>query len=226
MAYLLLPLKGKPPFQPVVCFPGSDAIFRRSSVDLDSSYREFIVKSGRALMYPIYKSTFERGDGFLNVVPSMTIEYKDHVIMWAKDLRRSIDYLETRDDIDTRKLGYLGNSWGAKLGGIFLAIEPRIKAAILLVGGLNIQRCHPEVDAFNFVSRITIPVLMVNGKYDSFFPLETSQKPMFDLLGTPPEHKKHIVIEEGHDVPRVIRIKETIAWLDRYLGPVKKEKIE
>ena len=44
---------------------------------------------------------------------------------------------------------------------------------------------------------------------------------MFDVLGTPPEHKKHIVFETGHSVPRDIRIKEGLAWLDKYLGSVK-----
>jgi hypothetical protein len=43
---------------------------------------------------------------------------------------------------------------------------------------------------------------------------------MFDLLGTPPEHKRRLTYEGGHSVPRVEMIKETLAWLDRYLGPV------
>jgi serine/threonine protein kinase/dienelactone hydrolase len=221
MAYLFLPLRQKPPFQTAVYFPGSSTIHMRSSDDLNISVVEFLIKSGRALMYPIYKSTYERGDGFLTDQPSMTSAYKEHVIMWVKDLRRSIDYLETREDIVSDKLAFFGHSWGARMGGLILAVEPRLKTAILLVGGLKFQRCYPEVEMFNFISRITIPVLMLNGKYDSWFPLETSQKPMFDLLGTPPEHKKHIVFETGHGVPRDIRIKEGLAWLDKYLGTVK-----
>ena len=61
---------------------------------------------------------------------------------------------------------------------------------------------------------------MLNGEFDFFFPVETAQKPMFDLLGTPPEHKRRITYPGGHSVPRVEMIKETLAWLDRYLGPV------
>jgi hypothetical protein len=40
------------------------------------------------------------------------------------------------------------------------------------------------------------------------------------LLGTPPEHKRRVVYDTGHDIPRVEVIKETLNWLDRYLGPV------
>jgi len=53
------------------------------------------------------------------------------------------------------------------------------------------------------------------------FPYETSVKPMFDLLGTPDEHKVMKVYETDHIPPRNEYIKEILAWLDRYLGPVK-----
>jgi len=68
---------------------------------------------------------------------------------------------------------------------------------------------------------VTIPVLMLNGRYDHYFPVETAQKPMFEFLGTPQEHKKWIVYDGGHFVPRDQLIKETLAWLDHYLGVVK-----
>ena len=85
------------------------------------------------------------------------------MIAWAKDLRRSIDYLETRPDIDTAKVAYYGLSWGGYLGGLMPAIEPRLKAVVLLVAGLEFQRGLPEVEPINFLPRITIPVLMLNG---------------------------------------------------------------
>ena len=42
-----------------------------------------------------------------------------------------------------------------------------------------------------------------------------------DLLGTPEEHKKLKLYETDHIVPMNDFIKETLAWLDRYLGPVQ-----
>jgi hypothetical protein len=62
---------------------------------------------------------------------------------------------------------------------------------------------------------------MLNGKYDFFFPIETAQKPFFKLLGSPADQKRYVVYEGGHDVPRTQLISETLAWLDKYLGPVR-----
>ncbi len=43
---------------------------------------------------------------------------------------------------------------------------------------------------------------------------------MFDFLGTPAEHKFQIVYDTDHFVPRNELIKESLDFLDRYLGPV------
>jgi len=108
------------------------------------------------------------------------------------------------------------------MGAIMPAVEKRIKASVLLVAGLDFQRSLPEVKPVNFLPRIKTPVLMLNGKYDFFFPYETSQLPFYTLLGTPKENKEIFVYEGGHTVPRTSLVKESLAWLDRYLGPVKK----
>jgi serine/threonine protein kinase/formylglycine-generating enzyme required for sulfatase activity/dienelactone hydrolase len=223
-AYLFLPKNIPPPYQTIVYFPGSGSIYQRSSQVIrgaDFLNVDFIIKSGRAAIFPIYKGTYERGNGLSSDYPDRTSFYRDHVIMWAKDLMRSIDYLETRSDIDTENLAYLGFSWGAALGAVFPALEERFKVAILNVGGFYLQNVLPEVDQLNYVSQVKIPVLMLNGKYDHFYPVETSQLPMFRLLGTSKEHKNYIQYDTGHLIPRNEMIKEVLAWLDRYLGPVK-----
>jgi serine/threonine protein kinase/formylglycine-generating enzyme required for sulfatase activity/dienelactone hydrolase len=223
MAYLFLPKKAKPPFQTVIYFPGSGAIHTRSSEELKLRWlNEFLPKSGRALMYPIYKSTYERGDALHSDYPNQSNFWKEHVIMWCQDFSRSIDYLETREDIDRERLAYYGVSWGGAMGGIIPAVEKRIKASVLLVAGLLFQPSLPEAEPVNFLPRITMPVLMLNGKYDFFFPYETSQLPFYQLLGTPMKDKKLFVYEGGHSVPHTELAKEMLAWLDQYLGPVTK----
>jgi hypothetical protein len=62
---------------------------------------------------------------------------------------------------------------------------------------------------------------MLNGRYDVFFPPETSSKPTLELLGTPVEDKRPILYETDHIPPRTEYVKETLAWLDRYMGPVR-----
>ena len=64
------------------------------------------------------------------------------------------------------------------------------------------------------------PVLMLNGKYDFFFPYETAQVPFYERLGTPATHKKLVVYETSHSFPATDMARESLAWLDDYLGPV------
>ncbi len=222
IAYLFLPADARPPYQTVVYFPGDGTLAVRSSRELlGMSSVDFIIRSGRAVVYPVYKSTYERGDGLTSSMPEETNSYTEHVIAWAKDLKRSIDYLETRSDIDTAKLAYYGVSWGGRLGGIMLAVEPRLKVAVLNVAGLRAQEAFPEAEPVYFIPRIHVPVLMLNGRYDFYFPVESSQNPMFDLFGTAPSLKRHVIAEGSHYVPRPVLIKETLDWLDRYLGPAR-----
>ncbi|MFO7733783.1 MAG: hypothetical protein R6X21_09050 [Candidatus Aminicenantes bacterium] len=113
-AYLFLPKRGKPPYQTVVVFPGDAGIYfgSRGPFPLQSSSSsqwpitsfDFFLKNGRAVLFPIYKGTFERDDGLESSIPNETNLYREHVIMWAKDLSRSIDYLETRTDIKAHVL--------------------------------------------------------------------------------------------------------------------------
>ena len=90
-----------------------------------------------------------------------------------------------------------------------LALERRLKTAVLLSGGLPFEGAPPETEPLNFAPRITLPVLMVNGRYDPFFTVETAQEPLYKLLGTPLEDKSHHALEGGHaSLPRaeVVRL--------------------
>ena len=220
-AWIFLPKRGKPPYQTVVMFPGSGVIGAAPSTSTPDTRISFVPSSGRVVVIPIFKSTNERSDSLRSDIPDKSIFWRDHVVMWVKDYQRTLDYLSTRPDIDTTKFAYFGYSWGGNMGGVIPAVEPRIKASMLYVAGLTMERSRPEVDPFNYLPRVTSPVLMLNGKYDYFFPVASSQEPFFKHLGTPAGNKKYIVYEGGHDVPRTELIKESLAWLDKYLGPVR-----
>jgi hypothetical protein len=225
LMYLLLPKNAKPPFQTIVWFPSTDAFeVSRPERYIDRFMTgNSIYKSGRAILFPVYKSALERSDGmFSEAFRNMeSTGYKDLMIMWIKDIGRCIDYLETRNDINSEAIAYTGVSLGAANGAVIPAIEKRIKVAILNVAGLWHANLLPEIDQINYLPRIDIPVLMINGKYDHIFPLESSQKPMFELLGTSTENKKQFIYEHGHHVPWHIVMRESFSWLDKYLGPVE-----
>ena len=228
LAYLFLPANTPPPFQTVIYFPGSASAWMTSSQDLESYYEfpmflSFLVRNGRAVLYPVYKGTFERGSPALMALHegAETHAYTELLVQVVKDFKRSVDYLETRPDIDSGRLAYYGMSWGAWLGAILPAVEERLGASILVAGGLW-GRARPEALELNYVTRVRTPTLMLNGRYDNILDIDEQVKPMFDLLGTPAEHKRLILYDTDHIPPRNEFIKETLAWLDRYLGPVRR----
>lgn len=224
--YVYSPIGVSIPLQPVIYFPGEAGLLHRTFDPAILRHRtDSIIESGRALIVPTYKGTYQRHGALRSTHPCATVLYKDHVIAWGKEIGRTIDYLETREDIQAANLAYLGVSWGGFLGGILPAIERRIKAVVLNAAGMAMETSLPEVDQINYLPRVTQPVLMLNGRGDRAFPYETSQKPMFDFLGTPIEHKKLIVYETGHVLPRSEYMKATLAWLDAYLGPVAKNDL-
>jgi dienelactone hydrolase len=185
-------------------------------------FLSFIAKNGRAAVYPVFKWTMERrDDAIIQWVQTDPYVHKDWTIHLVKDFKRCVDYLETRQDIDGDKLAFYGMSWGGWYGAIVPAVEERLKASVLLGGGLW-ERWRPEADQLNYVTRVKTPTLMLNGRYDTGNPYDTCIKPMYDLLGTPEEHKKLMLYDTDHIPPRVEFIKETLAWLDKYLGPVNR----
>ncbi len=201
--HLYLPKNVKPPYEAVLFFPGALAIGAENSANLQLNTFgiDFIVLSGRALVYPVYKYTYGRSDPrATSSWPEPTRAYTTWVQQLVGDARRSLDYLETRPDIDAARLAYYGLSWGAQLGPIIMALDPRLKAGVLLIGGLFSGKPAPEVDSFNFAPRVRIPVLMLNGDQDHIFPLQTSQRPLFQRLGTPSADKKHELYPGGHEI--------------------------
>ena len=217
LANLFLPKNATPPYQTIVYFPHAGAVDERSSENVEMVFLDFIIRSGRALLLPVYKGTYERhveateGTNF----------WRDLTIQRTQDFFRSVDYLESRPDIDHDRIGFYGISSGASASPRLLALEKRIKVAVTIGGGLYPDRVSPEIDTLNFAPRVNIPFLMINGRYDFDTPLNTCQIPMFRLLGTPLKDKRHALFDVGHLMARNDIIKETLDWYDRYLGPVK-----
>lgn len=223
-AFLFLPPGGEPPYQTVVFFPGSNDIYQRSVSEMDTGLFDFILRSGRAVVYPVYRGTFDRGTGLRSDIQDESNNWRDHMVAWSQDLRRSVDYLASRDDIDLERLGYFGFSWGGAVAPVMLATERRIGAAVIVVGGLLMQRAQPMADPFHFLPRVEQPTVMINARYDSFYPLETSGRPFFDYLGAPEDQKRFVVIDANHGVLSYARnqvVGEALEWLDTYLGAVR-----
>lgn len=218
IAFLFLPRNAAKPYQIILFFPGGTALRERTSENLELRRLDFLLRSGYAVVYPVYRGMYER---HLDSAPKGPNEMRDLRIQWVKDARRTIDYLQTRSDLNCQKLAYYGVSTGAVFGPLILAIESRFETGILQSGGLTNRILPGEVQSINFLPRVKIPILMMNGKDDFLSPPEQSQIPMFRLLGTPANDKRRAVFDSGHSVPLTELIKEVLTWLGHYLGPVK-----
>ena len=211
-ALLYLPKESRAPHRVVVYFPPSSALVIRSIASVNEREFSFLMRSGRAVVLPVYKGTFERRlrEG---------ASYRGIATQWSKDLGRSLDYLETRSDVRMDGVGFHGLSLGAYAGLLFAAVEPRLTAVVLVAGGLSVDKDPGDADPLNFAPRIKAPVLLVAGRDDFRNPLELSQKPLMRLLGS--REKKHYVFEGGHVPPRQQEmIREALEWFDKHLGPV------
>lgn len=226
IAQLFLPRRAAPPFQVVVYCPGSMALGSRPSDTLGESIEfkqnlSFFVLSGRAVLYPVLKETHERGRGGEGLPADGTREGAVLQVQQVQDVRRSVDYLVSRPDIDPGRLAFCGFSWGGYLASVVLTVEDRFRTGIAHSGGLVSWHTRPEVDPIHYVSHVRMPVLMLNGRYDLVVPLETAGRPMFERLGTPDRDKRLYVVDSDHWIPRTELIRESLAWLDKYLGPVQ-----
>lgn len=221
IAHFYCPTNTDPPYQTVVYFPPAHTFHDEHFDESQISWQiAFFVNQGRAVLYPIYKGTFERRSTMSTSIPAPTNLYRDHMIAWSNDLGRSIDYLETRGDVRHDQLAYYGYSWGAGIAPILLAVEKRVKAAVLSGAGLGDQKPFPEVSKINFAPRMTTPTLMLNGRYNTFYPVETRVKPLFQMLGTADADKRLETFDSGQFIPQKQLTQRTIEWLEKYLGTV------
>lgn len=224
-AYLYIPTHVRPPYQTVVFFPSARVEGIKDSKNGanlgDIRFFDYVVQSGRAVLYPVYQNLYERR--IANTMPgaSQGIELTTER---AKDVARSLDYLETRSDIDHTRFAYMGVSAGAALGAIFATlVQDRLRTAVFLDGGFFLGTPRPGADQADFVPHMKQPVLMVNGRYDATFSYNEAQLPMYHMLGTPAADKNQIVLEAAHDVTteRATLVHAVLAWLDKYLGRVQ-----
>jgi eukaryotic-like serine/threonine-protein kinase len=184
-------------------------------------FLSFLVRNGRAVLFPVYKGTFERSSPELAALHqgNDSHAYSEYFKQMVQDFHRSVDYLESRPDIDRSRLAYYGMSVGAFLGPIITAVDDRLKASVLLADGLD-RVGRPEANLMTYAGRVRTPTLMLNGRYDTQCPPDECSRPLPELLGTAAGEKRFVLYETDHIPPRTEYIKETLAWLDRWLGPV------
>jgi dienelactone hydrolase len=213
--HLFLPRGGRVPYAPVVIMPDADAFEPQSlgwpPVIYTGRFVKGLLQEGHAICWPVYEGTFERRKA-ANEWSLSDSERRDRDVRIAKDLSRAIDFLQTRDDMNTDTLAYVGVSWGAIMAPTMLVVEPRFTAAVLIAGGYDEPPRLPETEPFQFAPYVKVPILMVNGRYDQTLPFESSQKPLCRDLGSADKQIRHF--ESGHAPP----LHKTIEVVNEWLG--------
>jgi hypothetical protein len=144
--HLFLP-KGTGPYQVVTYFPPIDAFWAKAigdrSIRLRGGYvpLDIIPRGGRAPVWPVYYGSYERYGGIYEATATQRGQLQTEMrVHWYADLKRTLDYLATRADLNADRLAYLGYSYGASHALPLLALEKRYDAAILVAGGLGKPR--------------------------------------------------------------------------------------
>ena len=156
----------------------------------------FIIRSGRAFLYPVYKGTYERPAPDASGVNAER-ELAHRLVARPRARHRlsgnAIGHRSARARLLRRER--------RRRGRRVLDRDRTAAEDSVLQGPDRLDDAPPEIDAANYAPRIRIPTLMLNGRYDFEPPFETAQRPLFELLGAPAEHKRHKVFDTGHALP-------------------------
>ena len=221
---LHIPADTDPPYQAIIWIGSGGKEYLAHAEDeayLDAP--EFFVRNGRVLVNPVLSGTYERqGDDILANRFLSPNERRDILVAWSKDVSRTIDYLESREDIDHSRIGLVALSAGAYYSLAVVPYEPRIKAgAFWGVGFFHGTFYEPRVAA-DLVRHIRFPVLMLNGRFDPLLALSSQVQPMYELLGSSTGQKQLTVFDTTHwPYPKNEVIKTNLDWFDEHLGKVR-----
>tara|TARA_A100001234_G_scaffold126195_1_gene110675 strand:+ start:829 stop:3084 length:2256 start_codon:yes stop_codon:yes gene_type:complete len=202
---------------PIIVHPGANYYTTPPEID-DINPGEFsldfLIKSGKTLIWPAWKGSLNRMPENVASNEDTLRRFRNQFVAWVNDTDKTLDYLETRNDIDTENIFYLGMSYGALFNTHTLLFENRYKGAILYVGG-SFPTYPPLSDGINHLPRIKTPFLMLNGEQDYLVP-KSAANFFYQFTGTPTEDKKIIFYDSGHwPLPRNQMIKETLSFIDK-----------
>jgi len=153
---------------------------------------------------------------------------RDIIAQTVFDLRRAIDFLQTRPEIAHERIGYFGISFGGIIGTIFCGVDERIKVPVIALAGggfhlaFKFKALAEEtsiylsiIDPINFVEKIAPrPLLMLNAEKDEVVP-PFATKALYRKAGNP---KKIVWYPTKHrKVPLDQAFPEGIRWFKKYL---------
>jgi uncharacterized protein len=135
-AYLLIP-DGTGPFAGIILMHGSSG-----SRDSLLTFAKDLVVTGAAVLTISGPSSRTPNRDWIHFTP----QDRDEQIQLIIDLRRGVDVLIQHAGVDSSRIGYIGYSYGAAMGGLLAGVEHRIKAYGLMVGDGGLVSHFTEED--------------------------------------------------------------------------------
>ena len=167
---------------------------------------------------------------------------RDNFIQSVVDLRRGIDVLLARSDVEPNRIAYVGHSSGAHWGAILSAVDRRLKTVVLMAGVpdestilmesddpdyVNARKATPKevfenylkvvspLDAVNFVANAApTPLLFQFARFEQYF----NEAAMLRYARAGSEPKLVQWYDTGHGLNDVRPLIDRANWLRRHIG--------
>ncbi len=226
-ALLSLPKKGTTPVPLVILMHG---LGDHKAVDYVEYGNDLFLKNGFAVLRIDISDHGDRKNDVYDF--DLTGDYKywtrNVISQTVFDLRRAIDFIETRKELDHNRIGYYGISLGGIIGTVFCGVENRIKVPVIALAGGQLNLLYGEnalsseakdfvsiIEPLNFVEQISPrPFLMLNAKNDEIVPPAMS-KLLFYAAKDP---KEIIWYDAKHrDAPLDIIYGDGLNWFKKHL---------
>ena len=224
-AYLVVP-PGKGPFPAVIYLHGSGE--DRTGLVVPAAWLAARGAVGLAI-----DSAFVKATGPAPTDPVKRLEReRDLTAQTVVDLRRGVDVLASLPQVDSKRIGFVGYSAGAKIGAILAGVEPRIHAFDLMSGGsapvdafvaaaprslrAPVRSTLGAVDPLRFVRRARPGALFFqDGLDDTVVP--HAQLAALAAAGSEPKRIRWYRADHSLDAQA---FRDQLAWLSRELGIV------
>lgn len=226
-ALLTIPKNATAPLPVIILMHG---LGDHKAVDYVEYGNALLLKNGYAVLRLDFNEHGERkGDEYKF---DFTGEYKywtrNVVSQTVFDLRRAVDFIETRKELDASRIGYYGISLGGITGTVFCGVEDRIKVPVVALAGGQMNLMFKDkamtdeakdfvgpIEPINFVKQISPrPFLMLNAKNDEVVAPAMS-KLLFEAANNP---KEIIWYDAKHrDGPLDVIYGDGIKWFKKHL---------
>jgi dienelactone hydrolase len=167
---------------------------------------------------------------------------RENFIQSVVDLRRGIDVILSRSEVDPNRIAYVGHSSGAHWGAILSAIDRRLKAVVLMAGVpgertilmesddpdyVDFRKSTPKeqldnyfriaspLDAVNYVPHARpTPLLFQFARFERYF----NEAAMQRYARAASEPKLVLWYDTGHELNDVRPLIDRANWLQRHIG--------